>query len=127
LLATAQALAMEKTDDIDTNRPSFMDSPLVLPRASVQLENGTLFQGFHKGQWQYDIPETEVRIGLTKNTEFQGFTPNYNLLRSRVASNSTEPGANSTDSFHGVTSSQVSDITGVGLKHQLGPLFAASN
>jgi hypothetical protein len=47
LLACPQALAMSQKDDIDTNRPSFMDSPLVLPKSSVQLENGTLY---HSGK-----------------------------------------------------------------------------
>jgi hypothetical protein len=105
-LACARADAMEKTDDIDTNRPSFMDSPLVLPRASIQAENGTLFQWFHGGQRQFDIPETEVRIGLSKRTEIQMFTPNYNLLRT-----------------NGETNSYVSDLTEVGIKEQLGPIL----
>ena len=120
------ALALDKTDDIDTNRPSFMDSPLVLPKSSVQLENGTLYQGFHKGQWQYDIPETEVRVGLTKGTEFQAFVPNYNLLHSQVATNEVDPTSITDNIQRGVTTSQVSDITEIGLKHQIGPLFANS-
>jgi len=101
--------AMEKTDDIDTNRPSFMDSPLVLPKSSIQLENGTLFQGFHGHQWIYDVPETEVRVGLSKRTELQFFTPNYNLVHTT-----------------GSPTSQVSDLSEIGIKQQLGPLFADS-
>jgi hypothetical protein len=106
LCACAPANALEKTDDIDTNRPSFMDSPLVLPRASIQAENGTLFQGFRKSAYQYDIPETEVRVGLSSHTELQMFTPNYNLLHT-----------------NGTSTSQVSDITEIGIKEQLGPIL----
>jgi hypothetical protein len=108
LLASSKAWSLEKTDDIDTNRPSFMDSPIVVPESSVQFENGLLFSGFHKG-WIYDSPETELRVGLTNKTEFQGFTPNYNLLYS-----------------DGQNHSRVSNITELGIKHQIGPLFANS-
>jgi hypothetical protein len=106
--ADPKASSMEKTDDIDTNRPSFMDSPLVVPKSSIQLENGTLFQGFHD-RWLYDVPETEVRVGLSNKTEFQAFVPNYNLLH-----------------MNGDNFSRVADLTEVGFKHQLGPLFANS-
>jgi hypothetical protein len=80
------ALATDITNDIDTNRPSFMDSPIVVPRGSVQLENGTLFSGLRHGQWSYDVPETEVRVGGLKTTEIQMFVPNFFLVRN---SNST--------------------------------------
>jgi hypothetical protein len=106
LLGSLKAEALEKTDDIDTNRPSFMDSPIVVPRASIQLENGTLFQWFHRNVQQFDIPETEVRVGLSKKTEFQAFIPNYNLVR-----------------FLGHDSSQVADIAEIGVKEQLGPIL----
>jgi hypothetical protein len=124
LFLIAAAHAMEKTDDIDTNRPSFMDSPLVLPRASVQLENGELFQWFHHGnQWQFDIPETELRVGLSKNTELQLFIPNYNLVRSNIVVSQPND-VTSPVLTYGDTLSHVSDITEIGIKEQLGPILA---
>jgi hypothetical protein len=70
---------MEKVDDIDTNRPSFMFSPLVLPKGSVQLENGTLYQHFDHGVTYYELSDTQVRVGLTKRVEFQMFVPTFIL------------------------------------------------
>src|SRR5271155_1934501 len=41
-LGAQESQAMDQTDDIDTNRPSFMDSPLVVPKGRLQPENGAL-------------------------------------------------------------------------------------
>ncbi len=92
---------MESSDDIDTNRPSFMFSPLVLPQASMQFENGTLYQGLSHRQWYYDISETQVRLGLTKQTEFSMFVPNFVLQRQPPN-----------------TLGGVSDLAEIGFKHQ---------
>jgi hypothetical protein len=128
---TLPAAAMDQTDDIDTNRPSFMNSPLVVPRGSLQFENGTLYQHFQHGLTSYDIPETEVRIGLTKGTEFQMFVPDWILLHSTAArtiglSNSS-PGLTTIETQQGGTQTGVSDITEPGLKHQFGPFFKDLN
>jgi hypothetical protein len=96
--------ALEKTDDIDTNRPSFCQSALVVPAGTLQLENGTLYQHFQHGITYFDGPENEVRLGIARNTEFQMFTPNMILLNQR---SSTITGA--------------TGLTEVGLKYQLGP------
>jgi hypothetical protein len=119
MFGNGRAEALEKTDDIDTNRPSFMNSPLVLPRSSIQVENGTLFHWFHGHQRQFDIPENEVRIGLSKRTEIQMFTPNYNLLRSNVAVSNVVGNSQ----VISPTNSYVSDLTEVGIKEQLGPIL----
>lgn len=71
---------MEKTDDIDTNRPSFMFSPLVLPRGSIQVENGTVYQHIPHGVTYFDIPETQVRVGWSRRAEFQMFVPMFVLI-----------------------------------------------
>jgi len=101
-LTGQEALATDISDRIDTNRPSFMFSPLVVPRGSVQLENGTLFSGLRHGQWAYDIPETQVRVGLLKKTELQLFVPTFFLSR-------------------GATSYQyrMSNLAEIGLKQQI--------
>lgn len=77
LATTNYAGAMDKTEDIDTNRPSFMFSPLVVPKGSVQLESGGLYQHFRKGINYFDASETQVRLGLTKRAELQLFVPYY--------------------------------------------------
>lgn len=101
-LNSPSALAADPNDDIDTNRPSFMFSPIVLPKGSLQLENGGLDSGARRGRWGIDLPETQVRIGLARSTEFQVFVPNYVLSR--------EAG----DSTSGVT-----DLSEIGIKQQL--------
>ena len=88
--------------DIDTNRPSFMASPLVLPARTVQVENGTLFSGQRHGNWAYDLPETEIRVGVFRSTELQMFVPDFYLER------------NSNSTF-----GRVSDLAEIGLKQQL--------
>ncbi len=98
---------MDKTEDIDTNRPSFMFSPLVVPRGSVQLENGTLYQHFQHGINYFDISETQVRLGLSKRSEFQMFVPNFVLTHQEHLSE---------------TQTGVSDLGEVGIKQQIGPI-----
>ncbi len=105
-VSAASAYAMEKTDYIDTNRPSFMFSPLVVPRASVQLENGLLERFSKKGIHSFNIAETQIRVGLTERTEFQMFVPTVLLI--------DKPGEG--------TISGVTDLQEVGFKHQLPPI-----
>lgn len=127
ILANSQAWALESTEEIDTNRPSFMDSPLVVPKGSLQLENGTLYQHFQHGLTYYDIPETEVRIGITKQTEFQMFVPDWVLLHSvgttTAALSNTNPGLEVFQSTPSSTRQGVSDLNEVGMKHQFPVLF----
>jgi Putative MetA-pathway of phenol degradation len=127
VLASSQAWALESTEDIDTNRPSFMDSPLVVPKGSLQLENGTLYQHFQHGLTYYDIPETEVRLGLTKKTEFQMFVPNWVLLHSVGSStvnlSNINPSLAAIQTTPSSTRQGVSDLNEIGIKHQLPTLF----
>jgi hypothetical protein len=117
--------ALSQDDDIDTNRPSFTDSALVVPKGSLQLENGTTYQHYQHGVTNYDIPETEVRLGLTKSTEFQIFVPNWVLLHTPEASNvnvtNTKPSSNSVSTPAG-TNTGVTNLTEVGIKQQI-PTF----
>ncbi len=77
LSCTLSSLALTAVDDINTNRPSFTDSALVVPQTSLQLENGTMYQHSQHGKNYFDIPENEIRLGLTSSTEFQMFTPSW--------------------------------------------------
>jgi hypothetical protein len=121
------ARALTTSDDIDTNRPSFTDSPLVVPRGSLQLENGALYQHFQHGTNYIDMSETEVRFGLTKRTEFQMFAPNWALLHSQgggSAAPTTPRGtSNPVETSEGHTQSGVSGLGEVGIKRQFGPFF----
>lgn len=76
------AQALEASEDIDTNRPSFMFSPIVVPKGSLQVENGALFQKFRHGNWYVDAPETQLRLGITKTTELQVFVPQWIMVNS---------------------------------------------
>ncbi|MBS2010074.1 MAG: transporter [Cyanobacteria bacterium SZAS TMP-1] len=96
------AVAIDTTAAIETNRPSFMASPLVVPRGSLQLENGTLFSGLRHGQWSYDLPKTEVRIGALKNTELQMFVPDFFLMRDNNS-----------------TAGRVSNLSEIGIKQHI--------
>ncbi len=87
-----------------------MASPLVVPRGSLQLENGAIYQHFQHGKTVFNVPETEVRLGLLKNVEFQMFTPNYNLIHQQ---SSARTDAASTNRYG------VSDIQEAGFKVQL--------
>jgi hypothetical protein len=98
------AIAISDADPIDTNRPSFMFSPLVLPQGSLQFENGTLYQAFRHRHWTYDVPETQVRLGLTKRAELQAYIPNAFVWHSG-----------------NMTNGKVSDISEIGFKYHLGP------
>lgn len=114
VLVQPVARAMDTTDPIDTNRPSFMASPLVVPKGSVQLENGSLYQHFQHGQSTVDLPETEIRLGLTKNVEMQAFVPNYELYHQQSSERADLMSANR---------SGVSDIQEAGFKCQLPSRF----
>lgn len=124
------AQALEKTDDIDTNRPSFTDSPLVVPKFSLQLENGTQYQHLQHGGNYWDASETEVRFGLTDKTEFQMFVPNFALLRTAgpgaIASTGRSTSV-STSSLSETLHAGVSDLAEIGLKRQLKPILKDMN
>ena len=130
LLPFWPAAALTTSDDIDTNRPSFTSSPLVVPRGSLQLENGALYQHFQHGSNYVDASETEVRFGLTKRTEFQMFVPSWVLLNSNGGTATATSTARATAHVietPGGTQSGVSDITEAGVKHQFGPFFKDLN
>jgi hypothetical protein len=103
-LSGQPAVAIEKTDDIDTNRPSFMFSPLVVPNGSLQLENGALYSHLRHGTNVVDVPEMQLRLGVFKNTEFQMFVPNIFIGH--------------TEGSH-LTSTRLSHIGEVGIKRQI--------
>ena len=72
-----------------------MFSPLTVPSGSLQLENGTLYQHFQHGTNYFDVPETQVRLGLLKRTEFYMFVPDFVLCVSLVVSVNVPTGSHS--------------------------------
>lgn len=104
LSAFNPCLAIPTSEPIDTNRPSFLNSPTEVPVGSIQFENGTQFYGYRKKQYYFDVPETQVRIGIFPETELQLTVPYYVL-----------------QNIGGVKTSNVPDLTEVGFKHNLMP------
>jgi hypothetical protein len=61
---------------INTDRPAFADSSVVVPKGSLQIENG--FQDTATaGQHTEDLPETLFRYGLADKTELRVSAPDY--------------------------------------------------
>ena len=89
-------------EPISTDRPSFANSSVVVPKGAFQAENG--FQATHsQRQYSFDGPETSLRFGVADKTELRLFAPNY---------------------FWDVppeSSSGFGDLT-IGVKRQLGPV-----
>ena len=87
------------SSEIVTDRPDVTESSIVVPVASLQFENGFTWTSEH-GTQSGDVPETLVRLGLLKRTEFRFVAPNYLL---------------------GGLASGFGDLA-IGMKQQLGPL-----
>jgi hypothetical protein len=89
--------------EIVTDRPDVTESSIVVPKGSLQFENGLSWTSDH-GQTLLDLPETLVRFGISERTEFRFVVPNY------------LGGLTGTGSASGF-----GDIA-VGMKQQIGPL-----
>jgi hypothetical protein len=70
----------DRTHPLEADRPDVTNSSLVVPRDSVQFENGVNWAVYRAAQL-FDGPETRVRVGLFHCGEFLFDVPNY--LRSR--------------------------------------------
>jgi hypothetical protein len=125
-----QAFAISSADDIDTNRPSFTDSPLIVPPGCLQLENGTMYQHSQHGINDIDMPENEIRLGLTNSTEFQMFTPNWTLLKSPQSSSTSlsnsQPSLTNSQTSGGLQTG-ITDLNEIGIKQSIKPLFKDLN
>lgn len=98
----AQAPPASSGPEIITDRPDVTESSVVVPKDSLQIENGATWTSDH-GSKTYDLSESLIRIGLSTRTEFRFVVPNY---------------------LGGITGQ---DATGfgdiaVGMKQQIGPL-----
>lgn len=99
----ARSQETELTPAIVTDRPDVTESSIVVPKGSLQFENGITSTTDHGNQF-VDFSETLVRFGISTRMELRLVVPNY--LRDVTGSNP----------------SGFDDIA-VGVKQQLGPLW----
>jgi hypothetical protein len=101
--AKPQPCGANAQDPIATDRPQITSSSIVVPCGSLQFENGFM-ETSNAGQRGYDFPETSVRYGVARKTEFRLGVPEY---------------------FQNDVTSGFADGLGdmsIGLKQQLGPI-----
>ena len=101
--AYGQSQPPEASPEIVTDRPDITESSIVVPKASLQFENGLTWTSDH-GQTTLDLSETLVRFGVSDRTELRIVVPNYLAGLS---------GPTAVSGFGDVA---------VGMKQQLGPL-----
>src|SRR4029077_779582 len=95
-------LAQSGGEEIITDRPDITESAVVVPKASLQAENGFTWTNDHLDHVAA-LCQTLLRLGLSDRTELRVTLPSYSLDFSRGLA------------------SGVTDIS-VGFKQQLGPL-----
>jgi hypothetical protein len=75
LQLNAQVLTAQPTPiTINTDRPAFADSSVVVPRDSLQMESGFLDTAAFSKQ-VFDFPETQFRFGVADKTELRFSAP----------------------------------------------------
>src|ERR1700730_7560172 len=89
--------------EIVTDRPDVTESAIVVPKGSLQFENGLTWTT-DKSQKTFDLSETLGRFGVSARTESRIVVPNY------------------LDGLPGPTSASGFGDVAVGMKQQLGPL-----
>src|SRR6202007_2962867 len=82
LLATLSAVSFAQTPpattdpEIVTDRPDVTESSVVVPKGSLQVENGMTWTNDHGAQ-TFDLSETLIRLGISNRTEIRIVAPNY--------------------------------------------------
>jgi hypothetical protein len=103
VIGFAQSLPVTRDPEIVTDRPDVTESSIVVPKGSLQVENGATWTSDH-GSQTFDLSESLLRFGVSTRTEIRLVVPNY--LDSLSAPNSV---------------SGFGDIA-LGMKQQIGPL-----
>jgi hypothetical protein len=103
IAAYGQSPPPEAVPEIVTDRPDVTESSIVVPKGSLQFENGMTWTNDH-GQTALDLSETLVRFGVSDRTELRIVVPNY------------------LDGLTGRASASGFGDVAVGIKQQLGPL-----
>ena len=89
--------------EIVTDRPDITESAIVVPKGTLQFENGLTWTGDH-GHTTLDLSETLVRFGVSDRSELRIVVPNY------------------LESLTGPASASGFGDVAVGMKQQFGPL-----
>src|ERR1035437_1194267 len=71
-----QPPSVDVAEPIATDRPAVTNSSVVVPRGSLQAENGFL-ESSSQGQSVVDGPESLVRFGVARRTELRFTVPDY--------------------------------------------------
>jgi outer membrane putative beta-barrel porin/alpha-amylase len=93
----------DRDPEIVTDRPDVTEASTVVPKGSLQFENGLTWTG-GRGSSSFDVAETLVRYGIASRTEIRVVIPNY------------IGGLSGRDAVSGF------DDFALGLKQQIGPL-----
>jgi hypothetical protein len=101
VVVSGQNRMPQQDPEIVTDRPDITESSIVVPKGSLQSENGLTWTEDH-GKRMLDVSETLLRFGVASQTELRFGVPNY------------------TFGFPGRTSG-LADLS-VGVKQQIGPL-----
>jgi hypothetical protein len=80
----ASTSAIPAIPTICTTRPSFTDSWLSIPQGSFQAESGASYIDYSNKSRMVTVPETLLKLGVGKNTEFRFSTPSYTYLSSKI-------------------------------------------
>ena len=105
LVRLLDAQDLNAPSPINTDRPAFADSSVVVPKGSLQIENGFL-ETTVLGQQGFDFTETQLRFGIADKTELRFSVPDYYQNSLVTAGFATGWG----DSL-------------AGIKQQLGPIY----
>jgi hypothetical protein len=102
VVSCAQSQPPASEAEIVTDRPDVTESSIVVPKGSLQIENGTTWTSNH-GSQTFDLSESLIRFGIAPRTEFRIVAPNY------------------LGGISGPDATGFGDIA-LGMKEQLGPL-----
>ena len=79
LAVTAKAQSTTPDDPISSVRPSFSDSPTIVPVRHLQIEYGLSYFSPGRNEERSDFGEVFLRYGLRPRLEFRVQLPNYDL------------------------------------------------
>ncbi len=99
----AQSPPVAADPEIVTDRPDVTESSVVIPKGSLQIENGATWTTAAAGSQSFDLSESLIRLGVSTRTEIRVVVPNY------------------LGGITGPDATGFGDIA-LGMKHQLGPL-----
>jgi Putative MetA-pathway of phenol degradation len=76
VISYAQSPPATTNPEIVTDRPDVTESSIVVPKGSLQIENGATWTSDH-GSQSLDFSESLIRFGASSQTEIRIVAPNY--------------------------------------------------